>query len=202
MYDMVWSVYRPQPWGCVIIFTPQGTLTSQIWGQLGRCNGIRVHPYEKKYISIHPLTTWAPPPLPAPVPRTPAPWARVAPCLQTTPTRLVFDIIASTSGSNTNPQPSPLPLPRVSVTPSPIAHRTRSHLAPPPHSSLEALIQYHIPTAKTTRSQHTLVIQFAGLCQALVLLEPELTEFACLCARLTSPDKGHSLAVLDKESSQ
>jgi hypothetical protein len=28
-----------------IIFTPQVTLTSQIWGQLGRCNGIWVQPY-------------------------------------------------------------------------------------------------------------------------------------------------------------
>jgi hypothetical protein len=29
-----------------------------------------------------------------------------------------------------------------------------------------------------------------------------LTEFACLCARLTSLDKGHSLAVLDTASGQ
>ena len=25
--------------------SPQVTLTSQIWGQLGQCNSIRVHPY-------------------------------------------------------------------------------------------------------------------------------------------------------------
>jgi hypothetical protein len=56
--------------------------------------------------------------------------------------------------------------------------------------------------AKTTRSPHTFASQFAGLCQALALLEPESTEFACLCARLTSLDKVHSLAVLDKESGQ
>jgi hypothetical protein len=47
-----------------------------------------------------------------------------------------------------------------------------------------------------------LASQFAGLCQALALLEPELTDFACLCTRLTSLNKGHSLAVLDKETSQ
>ncbi len=45
MYESVWSGYQPQPWCCGIIFTPQVTLTSQIWGQLGRCNGIRVHAY-------------------------------------------------------------------------------------------------------------------------------------------------------------
>jgi hypothetical protein len=116
--------------------------------------------------------------------------------------RLVFDDIASPSGSNTTPQPSPPPLPRVFVTPSPIAHRTRSRLAPLRHSSLAALVQYNIPMAKTTWSPHTLALQFAGLCQALVLSEPESTEFACLYARLTSLDMGHSLAVLDKESSQ
>jgi hypothetical protein len=147
-------------------------------------------------------TTWPPPLLPASVPRTPAQHARVAPFKQATPTRLVFDDVASPSRSSKTPQPSPPPLPRVSVTPSPIAHCTRSRLAPPRHSSLAALVQYHFPTAKTTRSQHTLASQFAGLCQALALSEPDSTEFACLHARLISLDKGHSLAVLDKESGQ
>jgi hypothetical protein len=148
-------------------------------------------------------TTWLPPPLTASVPRTPAQRARVAPFQQATSTRLVFDDVTYPSGpKNTTPQPGPPPLPRVSVTPSPITHRTRSRLAPPCHSFLAALVQYHIPTAKTTWSQHTLASQFAGLCQALALLELELTNFACLCARLTSLDKGHSLAVLDKESGQ
>ena len=45
MYEAVWSRYQPQPWRYGIIFTPQVTLTSQILGQLGRCNCIRVHPY-------------------------------------------------------------------------------------------------------------------------------------------------------------
>jgi hypothetical protein len=147
-------------------------------------------------------TTWLPPPLPASVPRTPAPCACVAPLQQATPMRLVFHNIASPSGPNTTPQPIPLPIPRVSIIPSPIAHCTRSRLAPPHHSSLAALVQYHIPTAKTTRSPHTLASLFASLCQALVLLESELTEFACLCARLTFLNEGHSLAVLDKESGQ
>ncbi len=115
-------------------------------------------------------------------------------------TRLVFDTIASPSGPNTIPRPSPLPLSRVSITPSPIAHCTRSHLAPPHHSSLAALVQYHIPFTKTTRSQLGLPI-----CQPMPstgAFEPESTEFACLCARLTSLNKGHSLAVLDKKSGQ
>jgi hypothetical protein len=47
-----------------------------------------------------------------------------------------------------------------------------------------------------------LASQFVGLCQALALSKPESTEFACLCARLTSLDEGHSLAVLGKESGQ
>jgi hypothetical protein len=147
-------------------------------------------------------TTWLLPPLPTSVPRTPAQHARVAPFQQATPTRIVFDNIASPIGPSTTPQPSPPTLPRVYVTPSPIAHRTRSHLAPPSHSSLAALVQCHIPTAKTTRPQNTLTSQFASLCQALALSEPESTEFACLCARLTTIDEGHSLAVLDIESGQ
>jgi hypothetical protein len=147
-------------------------------------------------------TTWLPPPLPSSVPRTPAPCARIAPLQQATPTRLVVDNDASPSRPTTTPKPSPPPLPRFSVTPSPIAHCTRSRLAPLCHSSLAALVKYHIPTTKRTWYPHSLASQFAGLCQALALLEPESTEFACLCARLTSLDEGHSLAVLDKESSQ
>jgi hypothetical protein len=65
-----------------------------------------------------------------------------------------------------------------------------------------ALVQYHIPTTKTTRPQNTLAFQYASLCQALALSEPESTEFACLCVKLSTLDKKHSLAVLDKESSQ
>jgi hypothetical protein len=64
------------------------------------------------------------------------------------------------------------------------------------------LVQYHIPTAKTTWPQNTLASQFDSLCQALALSEPETTEFACLCMRLSTLDKGHSLVVLDQESSQ
>jgi hypothetical protein len=86
-------------------------------------------------------TTWAPPPLPTSVPRTPASWARITPLLQATPMRLVFDDVASPSRPTTTPEPSPPPLPRVLATPSPIAHRTRSRLAPPRHSSLAALVQ-------------------------------------------------------------
>ncbi len=118
------------------------------------------------------------------------------------PTRLIFDDVAHPSAPNTTPLPSQPPLPRVSETPSPIAHCTRSRLAPPRDSSLVKLVQYHIPTAKTTRPQNTLASQFDGLCQALALSEPETTEFACLCARLSTLEKGHSLAVLDQESSQ
>jgi hypothetical protein len=107
-------------------------------------------------------TTWSPPLLPTSVPSTPAQHARIAPFQQATPMRLVFDNVASPSGPSTAPQSSPSPLPRVSATPSPIAHHTRSRLAPPCHSSLVALVQYHIPTTKTTRSQHTLASQFSG----------------------------------------
>jgi hypothetical protein len=44
--------------------------------------------------------------------------------------------------------------------------------------------------------------QFAGLCQALVLPEPEMTEFACFCEKLSTLENGDSLAVLDQESGQ
>ena len=43
MYEVVWVGYQPQPWSYGIISTPQVTLSPQIEGQLGRCNGIRVH---------------------------------------------------------------------------------------------------------------------------------------------------------------
>ncbi len=39
-------------------------------------------------------------------------------------------------------------------------------------------------------------------CAALVFSEPELTEFACLCTKLSTLDKRHSLLVLDQESGQ
>ncbi len=45
MYEVVWGENQPQLWRCGIIFTTQVNLTSQIWGQLGWCTGIRVHPY-------------------------------------------------------------------------------------------------------------------------------------------------------------
>jgi hypothetical protein len=147
-------------------------------------------------------TTWLPPPLPASVPRTAAQRAQVAPFQHAMPTRLVFDDLASPSVPMKTPQPSQPPLPRVSESPNPIAHCTRSCLAPPRHSSLVELVQYHISAAKTTQPQGTLSSQFADLCQALALSEPETTEFACLCARLSTLNKGHSLAVLDQESGQ
>jgi hypothetical protein len=130
-------------------------------------------------------TTWLLPPLPASVPRTPAQCARVAPFQQGTPTRLVFDNVASPSGPSTTPQPSPSPLLRVSVTPSPIAHCARSHLAPPRHISLAKLMQHHIPTARTTRPQNTLTSQFAGLRQTLALLEPRVDR---ICLSLCEAD--------------
>ena len=46
MYTVVWGEYQTQTWCCGIISTPQVTLNPQIWGQLGRCNGIREHPYD------------------------------------------------------------------------------------------------------------------------------------------------------------
>jgi hypothetical protein len=117
--------------------------------------------------------------------------------------RLVFNDVAPPSVSNTIPQPPlPPPPPRASKPPSPVAHCTRSCLAPPCHSSLVELVHYHIPNAKTTRPQNTLSSQFSGLCQSLALSESEMTEFACLCARLSSLNKGHSLAILDQESGQ
>ncbi len=132
------------------------------------------------------------------MPQTPAQRARVIPFQQATPTMLVFDDVASPSGP---PKPSQPPLPR-SETSSPIAHCTRSSLAPSQHSSLAALVQYHIPTAKTTWPQNTLASQFTSLFQELKLSETESTEFVCLCMRLSTLNEGHSLVVLDKESSQ
>jgi hypothetical protein len=144
-------------------------------------------------------TTWSSPLLPAAVPQTPVQGTRVTSFQQAMPARLVFNDVTSPSVSNKTPQPPlPLPLHRVSKTPSPDAHHTRSHLALPQHSSLVELVQYHNSTAKTTRPQNTLSSQFAGLCQALTLFEPETTEFVCLCARLFTLNKGNSLAVLDR----
>ncbi len=43
MYEVVWGRYQPKTWCYGIIFTPPVNLNPQIWGQPGRCNGIRVH---------------------------------------------------------------------------------------------------------------------------------------------------------------
>ena len=40
--------YQHQPWCYGKIFTPQVNLSLKIWGQPGRCNEIRVHPYSLK----------------------------------------------------------------------------------------------------------------------------------------------------------
>ncbi len=45
MCEEVWGGYQPQLWRYDVIFTPQVTLTYQIWGELGPCNSIRVQPY-------------------------------------------------------------------------------------------------------------------------------------------------------------
>ena len=53
MYEAVWGGNQPQLCGYRIILIPQVTLISQIWGQLGWCNGIRVHPY-----ALEPAYQW------------------------------------------------------------------------------------------------------------------------------------------------
>jgi hypothetical protein len=143
---------------------------------------------------------WSPLPLPASVPRTPAPALRVNQFQQATPTQLVFKDTPSPK------QPTRPPPPRVSLPPSdmpqciPIAHWTRARLAPPPLSSFVELVQYHIPTAKTTGLPATKSDQFAGLCKALSLSTLEVIEFTGLCEKLTILDNGDALAVLDQET--
>jgi hypothetical protein len=96
---------------------------------------------------------WLPPPLPASVPCPPAPALCPSRFLKATPTWLVF----KAAPTPTPQQPLLPPLPRVSPPPSagpqhiPVAHRTRACLAAPQLSSLVELVQYHVPTAKTTR---------------------------------------------------
>ena len=82
----------------------------------------------------------------------------------------------------------------------PIAHWTRARLASPLLSSLVELVQYLIPTAKTTRPPATKSDQFSGLCKALSLSTPEVIEFAGLREKLTILDNGDTLAVLDHET--
>ena len=121
------------------------------------------------------------------------------PVHQATPTRLVFEDTPSPK------QPARPPLSRVSLPPSnvpqriPIAHRTRARLASPPLSSLVELVQYHIPTAKTTPPPATKSDQFASLYKALALSTPEVAEFAGFCEKHTVLDNGNALAVLDQE---
>jgi hypothetical protein len=45
MSEAVWSWYQPQPWRYGFMFTLQVTPSPQIWGQPGRCDGIREQPY-------------------------------------------------------------------------------------------------------------------------------------------------------------
>ncbi len=80
--------------------------------------------------------------------------------------------------------------------------RTRARLAPPQLSSLVELVEYHVPTAKTTRGASPDPNHFAGLCQALGLSAPEKSDFGGLCEKLTILDDGDALAVLDRESSK
>jgi hypothetical protein len=116
---------------------------------------------------------WLPPPLPALVPRPPAPALRPSRFLEATSTWLVF----KAAPTPTPQQPLLSPLPRVSPPPSagpqhiPVAHQTRARLAAPQLSSLVELVQYHVPTAKTTRPQATMSNHFADLCKALALSE-------------------------------
>jgi hypothetical protein len=85
----------------------------------------------------------------------------------------------------------------------PIAHRTRARLVPPQLSSLvELVVEYHVPTAKTTRPETPNSDHFAGLCKSLALSAPEVIEFAGLCEKLAILDDGDALAVLDRESSK
>ena len=142
---------------------------------------------------------WSPPPLPASVPRTPAPASRASRFREATPMRLVFEDTHSSNTHTPAQQQSPLLLlPRVSTPPSampqriPVAHRTRARLAPPQVSSLVELVEYHVPTAKTTRPETPNSDHFAGLCQSLALSAPEVIEFAGLCVKLTILKKGRA----------
>jgi hypothetical protein len=149
---------------------------------------------------------WSPPPLPASVPRTPAPALRASHSQEATPTRLVFEDTPAPQRSPLLPLSRVSTLPRVSTPPSagpqriPVAHRTRARLAPPQLSSIVELVEYHVPTAKTTRREPPNSNHFTGLCQALGLSAPEESEFAGLCEKLTILDDGDALAVLDRES--
>jgi hypothetical protein len=145
---------------------------------------------------------WLAPPLPASVPRPPAPALRPSRFLEATPTGLVFEA----APTPTPQQPLLPPLSRVSLPPSagpqhiPVAHQTRACLAAPQLSSLVELVQYHVPTAKTTRLQATMLNHFAGLCKALALSKPEVIEFAGLCESLTILNYGDALVVLDRNT--
>ncbi len=145
---------------------------------------------------------WSPPPLPASVPCPPDPALRLSRFLEATPTRLVFEA----TPTPTSQQPLLPPLPRMSPPPSagpqhiPVAHRTRARLAAPQLSSLVELVQYHVPTAKTTRPQATMSNHFTSLCKALTLSKLEVIEFAGFCESLTILNDGDALAVLDRDT--
>jgi hypothetical protein len=135
------------------------------------------------------------------VQRPPAPALRPSRFLEATPTRLVFEA----APTPTSQQPLLPPLPRVSPPPSAgpqhisVAYQIQARLAALQLSSLVELVQYHVPTAKTTRPQATMLNQSAGLCKALPLSKPEVIEFAGLCESLTILNNGDALAVLDHD---
>jgi hypothetical protein len=147
---------------------------------------------------------WLPPPLQASVLHPPASALRPSRFLEATPTRLIF----KAAPTPTPQQPLLPPLARVSPPPSagpqhiPVAHQTRARLATPQLSSLVELVQFHVPTAKTTRPQATMSNHFAGLCKALALSKPEVIEFAGLCESLIILNDGDALAVLNCDTSQ
>ena len=62
------------------------------------------------------------------------------------------------------------------------------------------MVQYHIPTVKTTRLTATKSEQFAGLCEALALSALEVIQSTGLCEKLAVLDNSDALAVLDQET--
>ncbi len=134
--------------------------------------------------------------------RPPAPALRPSRFLEATPTQLIFEA----APTPTPQQPLLPPLLRVSPSPSarpqhiPVAHQTQACLAAPQLSSLVELVQYHVPTAKTTRPQATGSNHFASLCKALALSKPEAIEFAGLCESLTILNDSDALVVLNRDT--
>jgi hypothetical protein len=209
------------PWSSLFVDHPRPSTTPSKGGHTGTSKGGAIP--ETLQVALTFTPTWMPPLqtasavgsllaklLPIYVPPcwlafTNQPPPRVAiEAIQPGPPRVAIEDIQPGICSPAANPPSAGPYPTTLPTRVPIAHRTRSWVGPPPSLALfsgccplHKCVQYHIPTAKSTRSS-THLLGFVGLCQAFSMTSKEVNGFGYLCSALERVDSSSTaLSVLN-----